>query len=220
MLKKTKSISLNILSIFTILISLLCAIVGSSSSWFTSQHNKGIKLVVTVNDLNLHVFQARKAGNVELKTKLENANANETSPEYIEYEGDSGLIEPDGDYGLNLYISNSEAGTPAIYVRFKFFVYANGVDIDTNMPCTVSGADATAGAKGFVYSNGYYYLKESSAANAKNATVAQGTTQTLFTHFNVPLSSFMDDNGSFVINGGETLKFELQIEASVTDFVS
>ena len=235
MIKKTKSISINILSVFIILMCLLIGVVGNTNAWFTSEHQNGIQIVVDVGDLKLKLYQNSidENGNNLVYTYEENTE-NETD----KYVSLSKEIVPDVSNSLTLILSNEDKGSASMYVRFKFELYLRnrGTTADTKIASTISGYTAQASDKdGFRYNSadGYYYYQSSTGAsstsfsNDYNTKLEKTKNATLLTSFTVPyigmtdydgttfLPGFVDASGNLV-NGSETLYIKLTVEASVT----
>ena len=68
MIKKTKSISINIVSVIIILTCLLLGLVTPTNAWFTDQHHDGIYINVTVSNLNFKLYQFISGEDVEIYT--------------------------------------------------------------------------------------------------------------------------------------------------------
>lgn len=223
MLKQTKSISINIISVFIILVCLSLGLVGPTNAWFTDNHKDGILIGVTVSNLNLKLFQITKnAQNQDVETEIYTHLKNETNEtdddsatttQYIELDG---KISPDEAVTLNLKLKNSDRGQSTMYVKFKFELYLRGMTADTLVPTTITGfTEPTATSKGFVKgANDYYYYKTSSAQDAGNALFLKDESAMLMTSFTVPLSSFVDNNGDLLIKNSDTVYIKVIVEAS------
>ena len=226
MLKKSKSISINILSVFIILTCLLLGLVAPTNAWFTDHHNNGILIGVTVGNLNLKLYQITKNAQsqdveTEILTNLKN-EINDTDADAsttVQYISLGGKISPDQAVTLNLKLKNTDKGESSMYVKFKFELYLRGTTADTLVPTTISGFTApTSTAKGFVKGTGdYYYYKATSAANAANAQFAKNESAMLMTSFTVPYSSFIDANGNMLIKNSDSVYIKFSVEASESE---
>ena len=241
MIKKSKSISINILSVFVILTCLLLGLIDPINAWFTDQHHDGIYISVTVSNLNLKVYQNIDSKETEIYTNKKNEEHESdgdtsTKMQFIQL---SQKIEPvdDGEKNadnsdkrsafLSLKLKNEDQGETSVYLRFKFQLMARGVAEDIEIPIQIYGfTAATASAPGFVKEGDYYYYKENSLEGAANARFAKGagidnpaTENTdesiyLLQSFNVPFSSFFDVNGNMKIKNSETVYIKLTIDES------
>ena len=213
MIKKTSSISINVLSAFVILLCLLLGVVNPVNAWFTDSHKNGVKIVVDIGDLKLKVYQNSKATANEIFTNEDNV-ANETN-QYVTL---SGEIKPDTAVGLTLILSNEDQGSASMYVRYKFELYRRTQTTDVLLTTNLAGFTAQSTTqKGFKLNttDGYYYYKDTTGANAlfeKNATA------TMMTSFTVPYSAFVDQNGTMLAADCDTVYIKLIIDASVANF--
>ena len=188
MIKKTKSISINIISAFIILICLFLGAVGNTNAWFTDTYKQGVVIEVDVGNLNLKVYQnsisttneifdKTKNTEYETDTNTDGSLNTETDPQYVTL---SGEIKPDTAINLKLILASEDKGSVSMYVRFKFELYARGVSADTKIEgVTISGYDTASSSisgndtvksdgsmkesqNGFVYnsSDGYYYYQQ------------------------------------------------------------
>ena len=125
-------------------------------------------------------------------------------------------IEPEENVDLKLKLKNEDKGETSVYIRFKFQLMARGVDEDTEIPIQIYGFTAAkASTPGFVKEGDYYYYKESSLEGAQNALFAKDTSVDLLTSFNVPFSSFYDEeNENMIIKNSETVYIKLTIDES------
>lgn len=223
MIKKTKPISINILSVFIILTCLLLSVVGTTNAWFTDKHHDGILINISVGNLNLKLFQITKDSQdqeieTEILTNLKNEqNATDkddnTVTQYIVLDG---KIIPDEWVGLKLKLKNSDKGKSSMYVKFKFELYLRGVSSDTLVETEIKGYQSPdENTKGFVEGEeGFYYYKESSLQDANNSLIEQEEDPLIMTHFKVPYSSFVDANGNMLIKNSETIYIKIIVEAS------
>lgn len=218
MIKKTKAISINVLSVFVILICLCVGMVGSVNAWFTDTHKEGIQIVVDVGDLKLKVYQNSISDANEIFTNETNkdnetdTNAN-TSAQYVTL---SGEIVPDTPVGLTLILANKDAGSASMYVRYKFELYKRGTASDVKIETIITGFTAQSSTqKGFVRNeeDGYYYYKDTAGANT---LFEKNKEATLLTSFTVPYSQFVDSNGTMILNGSETIYVKLVVDASIS----
>ncbi len=219
MIKSSKPISINILSVFIILISLLICVVGSTNSWFTIKQENAILVEVTINHINLKLYQNSVGDANEILTNEKNDEAETVTKKYIQLDGE---ILPDTPKDLHLILKNADAGQSAMYVRYKFELMLRGVDADVPVDVELTDATlATSSSKGFVKdtASGYYYYKTSNATNAENALYTKGTETDLLKSFTVPYSSFVDTDassetfGDFKIKNSDTIYIKLTIEA-------
>ena len=183
---KTTSISINVLSVLTILMCLLLCVITPTNSWFMDSHNDGVQILVDVGTLKLKVYQNSVPTESELATnptkneifsnvtnsnyetdKNEDQTENtKTNPQYISLGGE---IKPDTAVPLTLILANKDEGSASMYVRFKLEVYSRGITADTLLEgVTLSGYNAPLSegtelesAEGFVFNSadGYYYYQ-------------------------------------------------------------
>lgn len=223
MLKQSKSISINIVSVLIILTCLLLGLVSPTNAWFTDQHKDGILIGVTVGNLNLKLYQiTTNASSQDVETEIYTNLKNETN----ETDDDSstttqfimldGKISPDEAVTLRLKLKNLDKGQSSMYIKFKFELYIRGVTADSLITTSIAGFTApTSITKGFVKGqDDYYYYKATSAANAENAMIAKSEEVMLMTSFTVPYSSFMDSNGNMLIKNSDIVYIKLDVEAS------
>lgn len=229
MIKKSKSISINIVSVFIILTCLLLALITPTNAWFTDKHNSGIYINVTVSNLNLKVYQTIDSSDIEIYTNKKNEENEKdgdtsTNMQFIQL---SQKIEPEENVDLKLKLKNEDQGETSVYIRFKFQLMARGVDEDTEIPIQIYDfTAATASTPGFVKEGDYYYYKENSLEGAANALFAKGAgidnpitpadeSIYLLQGFNVPFSSFYDEeNENMIIKNSETVYIKLTIDES------
>ncbi len=209
MVKKTKSISINILSALIILICLSLSCVGVTNSWFTSEVNNGVLISINVGKLQLNLYQDINGTNTKILTKEENSTSQ--TPQFVVLKQ---AIMPDQENELILSLANDDPGSSSMYVRFKFEVYVRGVNTDSFIETTIGGyKQQTSTGNGFVLdqTSGYYYYKDS---NSANAMLAKGESATIMGSFTVPYSSFINNDGSLKLVNSDTIYINLIIEAS------
>ena len=215
-----KTISINILSVLLILVSLFVAIIGSTNSWFTSMHHNGVELNIFIGGMKYELYQVEGTPKVEREVYTYDANKSnsmankETS--YVELEDE---IIPESPVGLELLLKNDEeASSTSMYLRFTFSVYVLGVEKDNCLnSTTIAGYDEpTETIPGFIKGeDNYYYLVLKNGTDSYKGTTFKGKTEvTLMTEFRIGLDEFLD------LNGSESVRLELTIEASATDYLS
>lgn len=238
MSKKTKNISINVLSVFIILVCLLFAVVGETNAWFTAEHQNGIQIVVDVGVLKLKVYQNSIDDNNQIYTNEDNVK--ESTSKYVNLGGE---VLPDTVVPLTLLLSNQDKGSASMYVRFKFEIFARGRDAtdDRLVASTISGftpatyvsAGNAGNQKGFRYNSadGYYYYQSAEGASVANfsstynAKMVKNEYATLLTGFTIPyegyttasgefIPGFLDEEGNF-INGSESIYIKLTVEAGI-----
>ena len=210
MIKKIKGISVNVVSVFVILTCLLLSCVGATNSWFTSSHERGVEIFVSVGDLKIMVYQT--IANNDVKIFTDQDNQTESSPQYVVLES---VVAPDEDVDLILKVANEDPGSTSMYLRFKFELYIRGVESDTLLPCEINEFDMpTSTSNGFTYKQGYYYYTD---INGNNVQLARGTSAVLMESFNVSYGNFVNADGSFKYVNSETLYVKLTIDASAVD---
>ena len=215
-MKKTNSISINILSVFVILICVFLTCVGGTNSWFTS-HVNNVEILVDIGDLKLSVYQDINSVKTKLITNQEEAE---------KYDGPKSnyvvlnkSIAPDEEIDLILTLSNEDAGTSSMYIRYKLEVYSRGVDGDTLLDVNLNGYTEPStegqGQAGFVYdqASGWYYYKDKNSTS--NALFAKDATASLMTSFTIPYSNFVETDGDRIITNSDTVYLKLIVDASV-----
>ena len=211
MLKKTKDISINILSVCIILVCLLLSCVGSTNAWFTSEHDQGVEIIANVGDLKLKLYQNINDSDVEILTNQKNAAS--ANKQYVQL---NSVIAPDTDIDIVLKIANEDLGSTSMYLRYKFELFSRGVESDTLIPCEISGyTKPTEATNGFTYneSEKYYYYTD----NVGNKALFQkGASALLMESFQVKYSNFIDADGDFKLVNSDALYVKLTIDASVT----
>ena len=215
MIRNKKTISINILSAILILISLFIVIVGQTNSWFTSVHYNGVRLDVFVGGLKYELYQVKDDSNNATEVYTYDANKNNQSPSYVELEGE---IKPEVPVDLELILKNDEiADSSSMYIKFMFKVYVLGVESDLEMASTISGfEEPTANKPGFIKGDDdYYYLVLKTGEDSYVGTKFEGQTDiTLMQSFTIGMEEFLS------LNGSESVRLELSVEASVTDYLS
>lgn len=218
MTKKTTSISINVISALIILISLFIGVVGSTNSWFTANHLNGVEILLSVGELKLNLYQKIGTEEVAIYTYDENALPETTTKSYITLED---KVIPDEDVGLELILKNEDAGSSAMYLRFRFELYARGADGDRPIPTSLVNSNANFKFKEYVKNDdnsGYYYY---TGSDGKNALFNQNTTGiTLMKAFVVEYEDMFDETGELLNISSETLYVKLTIDASVTDWLN
>ena len=216
MIKKTKSISINILSAFIILICLFMGAINETNAWFTAKHNNGVQIQVDVGNLKLKVYQNSVANANEiysnaLNNTYETDNLGTTNPKHVTL---SDEIIPGDPVDLVLILANKDAGSTSMFVKFKFEVYVRGVNGDTLLNnISIDGYDEpTETAGGFVKNpNGYYYYQD----NAGNNILLNRTDDVVVMKtFTVPLDCFIKDDGTMVYTNSESVYIKLTVDAS------
>ena len=132
MLKKTKNISINILTAVVILLSLLLVATGVTNAWFTTDGTRKLKLVFNVGQLNVKLYQTIGEEEIEVFTNSVNENAG-NSAKYITLTDE---ILPDQVVDLNLKLKNEDKGA-GVYIRYQFALYACGVEEDILIPIDI-----------------------------------------------------------------------------------
>ena len=213
MIKRTKSISINILSVFIILICVFMGVVGKTNSWFTAKHQDGVQIEVVIGNLLLKIYQitgTNGENSREIYSDQKNAEL-KTDTQYVEL---SGEIKPDTDITLNLKLANEDQGATSMYVKFKFEVFKRGTLSDENLYATIKGFDApTQNTKGFVKNGDYYYYQNTSG----NVQMEKNETAIMMQSFSIPYSSFLDDNGD-IANGSDTIYIKLTVDTSISNW--
>ena len=219
MIKKKSSISINILSALIILISLFMGVVGNTNAWFTSKHQDGIEIIFNVGDIRLKLYQLQ-AG----EAKREITNLNNVDPDvekqYIYLEGP---IIPGEVADLNLQLENKEAGSAAMYVRYRFELYARvsttaDITRDELIPTTMVGGNAWSnGNAGFKYKesdNYYYYTNTTGEINEK---LPYNETAQLMEGFTIDYN-YIYNGGNYKMISSDALYIVLTVEAQLANF--
>lgn len=196
--------------------------VGKTNAWFTSMHKDGVQIIVNIGDLKLNLYQKFAENDLRaVYTYKENNKDGATEQKYVSL---SQKIVPDELVGLHLVLKNEDAGSSAMYLRFKFELYARGEDEDVLIATSLDGVDAHFEYKEYSagdVNSGFYYYKESTEKNSKNDQFEQNTTGiNLMTYFKVEFESLVDASGNLINISSETVYIKLTIDASVTDWLS
>ena len=214
MIKNTRSISINILSVLLILISVSICMIGQTNSWFTAETKNGIQIMVDVGELKLAVYQVDPT--VDLKTYIpkEQDKINhdqDDTPKYISIK--SGEIIPDETIKISLVLANNDTGAAAMYVKYKFELFKRGIEHDEKIDIIIDGYDLNTTANGFVQSGEWYYYQNSASQNVE---LGRGDQAVLMKSFKIPYSSFVDvETGELLIKNSDTLYVKMTIQASV-----
>ena len=222
MTKQTKSISINVLSALIVLMSLFNGIIGGTTAWFTAEHKNGIYIQMEIGDLKLKLYKTSVAANNLVYTYEENESMGEANQSFVPLAGE---IKPDEFNSLVIILSNEDAGSASMYIRYKLEMYrrSQGDEPDLLVPIDITQYVPTgSGANRFrAHSDGYCYYQTATGASAGsysssyNARLLKNETAQLFTGFTVPYSSFLDRTGN-LIDGSDSLYIKLTVEASVT----
>ena len=221
MFKQTKSLSINILSALIVLMSVFIGIIGGANAWFTTEHKNGIYIQMEIGDLKLKLYKNSVVQSNLIYTYDDNEDMNESDKSYVPL---SGEIQPDTFNNLVIILSNEDAGSASMYVRYKLEMYrrSRGTDPDELVPINITQYVPASGENRFrAHSDGYCYYQTSTGASAgsysssNNAKLAKNQNVQLFTGFTVPYSSFIDRIGN-LIDGSDSLYIKLTIEASVS----
>ena len=219
MIKRTKNISINIISVFVILITVLLACVSSTNAWFTQTKQNGIKVEVVVANLNLQLYQTINSSEVKILTTVKNSeyetdDKDSTQPQYLTL---SGKIMPDEFVPITLTLKNEDAGTSSMYVRFKMELYRRTINGDEFVPIEImAGGIPNGKTAGFGLKNddssGYCYYQNNQQINTM---FEKETSAIMLTQFKVPYTSFIDANGNMLIVDSETCYIKIIVEASL-----
>lgn len=212
--KKTKTISINIISALIILICLCLGVVSGTNAWFTSERKNGVEIIVDVGVLQLKVYQNEVDANKNNEINSEKTNETAVEKKYIQLDGQ---ISSDVPVNLKLILTNEDRGSAAMFIRYKFELFARGVEEDILIPTTIDGYGAVnATAKGFRQNleDGFYYYQKAGSTGEfstnNNALFENGQNSqiVLLTSFTVPYEDYCNFNGS------ETVYIKLTIQAS------
>ena len=205
MTKKKMTMSINVLSVLIILVSLCIGLVGRTNSWFVAEHNEGVQIIVKVGDLKLSLYQTIDGTTNRVYSYSENMDMEENERVFVEL----GEVDPSTLNVLQLQVANDDPKSVPMYIKFKFEVYARGVNSDTLLSTTISGftawSDQQAGFKKNDTDEFYYYK----SADGNNKIFEKGETQTLLTGF-----EFNYDNISSYTSS-ESIYLKLTIDGSV-----
>jgi len=195
MIKKTKNISINILAVLVTLFCLLLTCVGVGNAWFTTSQNKGMYVVVYINEYNLSLYQIKTVDEQEVSTPVYTYKKNDKYS-YNNYLELSAPLKPEEFIDLKLKIVNEDAGG-GVYVRYKFNIYICRAGEDEEL-----AIDLTIG-EDFKQDGEYYYYVDDQLNNKLFVT---GGETILCTGFEIPYDVFK------TLNGGETIRAELLVE--------
>ena len=216
--KRNSTISINIVSALIILISLFIGVVGYTNAWFSAGHSNGVQILINVGDIKLKLYQLDANDNRRelTNTNIQDGEGETTNKEYIEL---SDSIAPGTPIELKLQLENKEVGSSAMYVRFKFQLFARGLDEDTEIPVTIasdnSWSSTQEGFKLNTSDNYYYYC----ATNGSHTKMAYNTNVMLINSFTIELAD-MYDNGELQYTSSESLYIKLSVDADLGDFTS
>jgi len=210
MIRKSKTISINILSVSIILICLLLSCVGYTNAWFTSNKQDGVKIIVEVGSLKLNLYQNIGGENVRILSNKDDPDAN--ANQYIVLNEDDG-ISPDEEINVTLIIANDDTASASMYLRYKFEVYIHGTTSDTLLNSTIADyLPQTEEQKGFAPGgDGYYYYRDEAG---ENALFKKGTSATIMESFTIPYEEFIEADGSLKLVNSDTIYVKLIIDAS------
>lgn len=217
MIKKTKSISINILTAVVILFSFLLATVGVGHAWFTSENHRGIQIVIDIGQLNLKLYE----NSIKTENQVFTNNTNESLGSAANYIDLNGKLMPDTNIPLNLFLTNEDEGA-GVYVRFSLKLVACKVTEDIEIPIEI-----TIPTDSNIVKDGNYYYYTVKNVDNEGKIYRDSTKDILFEKpedgiasikltesFSIPFSSFENSN----IHGGETVKLLLNVEGSSTGF--
>lgn len=213
--KKTKTISINIISVLILLVCLCLGVVNGTNAWFTSERKNGVEIIVDVGVLQVKVYQNEV--DVNKNNEINSSNEAVVEKKYIQLDGQ---ISTDVPVNLKLILTNEDKGSAAMFVRYKFELFARGIDEDTLIPTTIDGYGAVnATAKGFRQNleDGFYYYQKAGSSGEfstnNNALFENGQNSqiVLLTSFTVSHEDYCNFNGS------ETVYIKLTIQASSTN---
>ena len=214
MIKKNKSIPINILSAFIILICLFLPCVGLTNAWFTSESLIGVQIVVQVGSLKLGLYQNINGVKTKILASGEMSTGTAPNAQYVVLE--NGPIEPDKANSLTLTLANEDTGSASMYVRFKFEVYVHGTESDTLIESTIDGfTEQTGTQKGFkLNSDGYYYYTD---VSGEPTLYEKGASEPIMTSFTIPYTNFINANGTMQLINSDTVYIKLIIDASSSE---
>ena len=226
MIKKTTATSINILSVFIILISVFISCVGQTNAWFTAGYYKGIAITAVVGELNVNLYQYENVDDMddseEKGTKIFTiANNKETTTNPKSYVDFSGEIIPDKPIDLCLKIKNDDLGATAMYLRFKLELYSRNSDADVLIPIEISGMQS-CGTDSYGFVKGtedwWYYqynVTDNEYKSNNNVEFIKGREATLSTGITIPYASFIDENNNLKLINSDTLLIKITIYGSI-----
>lgn len=229
MIKKTATISINILSVLIILISVFMFSIKNTNAWFTAGNYKGIEIVATIGDLDVNLYQYEDedkfdadSDSKEIFTMAENAKIEENKKSYINFAGE---IKHDEEIPLFLKIKNDDGGSTSMYMRVKFELCQRGTTQDIPIPIEILGmSTCSIGGYGFKYNSDdeFYYYQYNVASDvgyhsSNNAEFAKGSEINLIEKFKIPYSSFVDASKNLQLTNSGTLFIRITIQGSIDD---
>lgn len=231
MIKKFTAISINIVSVFIILISVFVVSIGKVNAWFTAGNYKAIEITATVGNLDVNLYQYESiedmnaeidANNPEKGSKIITIETNEkeeTNPKsYVDF---SGEIKPDQPIDLMLKIKNNDLGSASMYVRFKIELFSRNPSEDVLIPIEISGVqECKADSYGFVKGDeGWWYYQYNVTDGVYNSTnnveFGKGAEATLSTGIKIPYSSFVESNNNLKLINSDTLFIKITVNGSI-----
>lgn len=204
-MKKSQWSSINILSVLLILVSVFACSFYGVNSWFTQTHNNGVEIYIELSDVRLSLYQV-VGQNVNLLTPLGDDGAS--------YVSLSGAVIPDQNKELKLVVGNDQPGSSPVYVKFKFALYARGVDEDVLISTTINGFSAqTATSAGFKYNeqDEFYYYCDNSGEPMK---LDVNNSADLMTSFVIDYQGLYND-GELLNYSSESIYIVLTVEANL-----
>jgi len=214
MTKKSTTISINILSVFIILVCFCIGVVGYTNSWFSTTQKNGVQIIVDVGEMKLQLYQKLATQTNTIYTYDENQENGTTNYVVLDDE-----IIPDVLTDLNLVLSNEDRGSASMFLRFKFELFVRGVSVDRSIPIEIEGfAQPGESSNGFVKrivdGETYYYYQNDNGTNEK---FEKGATEiSLLTGFKVTYDTVL--NNSYLSSGSESVYIKLTIDASAADW--
>ena len=216
MIKRKNSISINIVSVFIILISLFIGVVGGTNAWFTAQHRNGVEIVVQVGTVKLSLYQKINESTTNLiYSYAENELQTDANKRYISL---SGAISPDISKNLCLYISNDDPKSVPVYIRYKFELFARGEFQDANIPVSISGFASWSNSQAGMKKNdtdGFYYY---TSADGNHALLNKSASLDLMTSFVIGYEDMVDVNGGLKFTSSNAIYMKLTVEGSAVDW--
>lgn len=194
MKSKRQGSLINILSLALVLVCLFMPIIGSADSWFTYSGSNVVQITASMSGIDIALYHTSVASGNVIKTNTENSDAGTAN--YIPL---NGAIHPDTVKPLTLIVENTKE--TSVYVKFKFEVYADGLEGDTLIPCSITNSGFTQSGDYFVYGN-----------TAAGTSIAQNGTATLMTGFTIAYEDFE------TIGNSETIKLKVEVIASSVAF--
>lgn len=226
MIKKTKSISINIVSVLIILTCLFIGVVGNTNSWFTAEHKNGVQIIVDIGNLKLKLYKDSIDENGE--NLIHSYEDEETqNKQYIDLQA---VITPNDPIDLVLILSNEDKGSASMFLKYKFEMFYRTIDgTDGKINLTLHDyKQVEEASNGFKYNSGdgFYYYQSSLGAtsqefnNEHNTRFAKNSNVCLMQSFSVDYSEFIDENNESILNGSETVYLKLTVEASAVNWTA